>query len=493
MDFDFSFGRPSGGEPRDEAPFRLLVLGNFSGHGGLPLAQRVPVAVDIDSIDQVLARFAPRLALDLGDATVALAFSEIEDFHPDAIYERVDLFAGLRGLRQELRDPALFARAAAALGAAPTGTGAVDGDAAADETGGDIERLLGRKPSGPAMPAGHQEAAAQGIDALIRNVVAPHVVHDNPQQQQVMAAADDAIADHMRRVLHHPEFQALEALWRSVERMVRELDCGETLELYLMDYSRQDLLADVSAHADNMAASTIQRLLCGREGAGAEGRRWSVVALDQAFGPDAAEMALLTLLSAMAAKSGSALLAGARPALLGCDSVQALASAAEWPAADEAAFSAWNALRASGVAASVGLALPGVLVRLPYGKATDPVSAFAFEEMAAGRDHGRYLWGPPALALATLCGQAFQQEGWAMDPDDVLDLEDLPSHVYREDGEAGQQPCAEILMSEPAGNAALARGVMPLLSYRNRNAARLMRWQSIGIGGVPIAGPWQSG
>lgn len=484
MDFDFSFGRPGGGEPRDDAPFRILLLGRFSGHGGLPLAERRPLAIDIDSFDQVLARFAPRLSLDLGDTTVELAFSCLDDFHPDELFARVELFAGLRGLRQELRDPALFKRAAAALGAAASPPAAATDDATPAD-GGDIERLLGRKPSAPPDP---RPPAAQGIDALVRNIVAPHVVHDDPQQKQYVAAADEAIADHMRRILHHPEFQALEALWRSVETLVRELDCGEALQLWLVDYAREDLLQDVSGHADNLSGSFIQRLLCGAEGAGAEGRRWSLLATDQQFGPDAAEMALLTLLGAMAAKAGAPLLAAARPELLGCRSVDELASASQWPDADDAAFSAWQALRRSAVAPAIGLVLPRVLQRLPYGAATDPVSAFAFEELAAGRSHQRYLWGPPALALAMLCGKAFQQDGWDMDPDDALELEDLPSHVFREEGEARQQPCAEIAMSEPAGTAALARGVMPLMSYRNRNAARLMRWQS--IGGVALAGPW---
>ena len=110
--------------------------------------------------------------------------------------------------------------------------------------------------------------------------------------------------------------------------------------------------------------------------------------------------------------------------------------------------------------------------------------------MAAGRTHQRYLWGPPGLALATLCGRAFEVAGWQMAPDDECDLEDLPSHIYREDGEVRQQPCAEVAMGEAAGTAALARGVMPLLSYRNRNAARLLRWQSISAPSLPLAGPW---
>ena len=485
MDFDFSFGNSGAARPEGEEPFRILVLGGFSGQGGLPLAERKPIRIDIDNFDGVLARLAPRLTIDVGGASVALGFSCLDDFHPDDLYARVELFAGLRGLRQELRDPALFERAAAALGTTPVVE--APAEASADEGAADIERLLGRKPSAPPEP---RPAAAGGIDELVRRIVAPHVVHDNPQQQQYLAAADEAIAEHMRGVLHHPQFQALEALWRSVETMVRELAGDGTLEIHLMDYSRDALLEDIAAHADDMSRSLIQQVVCGGDDLGAEGRRWSLLASDQSFGPEADEMALLTLLGAIATKAGAPLLAAARPQLLGCDSVAQLLVPSQWPEADDVAFSAWNALRSSGVAGFVGLVLPGVLQRLPYGAATDPVSAFAFEEMAGGRSHQRYLWGPPALALATLCGRAFEAAGWQMAPDDECDLEDLPSHVYREDGEVLQQPCAEVAMGEAAGSAILARGVMPLLSYRNRNAARLLRWQSIAAPARSLSGRW---
>lgn len=490
MDFDFSFGRPGGdaGRPDEQAPFRILVLGNFSGAGGASLAHRKPLRVDVDSLDQAIAQFAPKLSLDLDGVPVEAGFANLEDFHPDELFRRIELFAGLRGLRNELRDPALFRRAATALGTAPPAAAApahAEGDAAGAS---DIERLLGRKPVA-AAPEGAQ-AAASGIDALVRQIVAPHVVHGQEEQQHYLAAADQAIAEHMRRVLHDPQFQALEALWRGVERLVRELDCSGPLELWLMDYSRADLTADVAAHAEHLAGTVLQRLLCGQEGAGAEGRRWSLLVCDQSFGPDTAEIALLALLASMAARAGAPLLAAARPALLGCDAVADLASAAGWPDPDDPAVAAWNALRGSGIARHVGLALPRVLVRLPYGKSTDPVAAFDFEEFAAGRAHERYLWGSPALALALLAGRAFEQDGWNLDLDDQQVVDDLPSHVYRDADGAHQQPCAELAMSEPAGTAALARGVMPLLSYRDRNAARLLRWQSIAAPAAPLAGPW---
>ena len=73
-----------------------------------------------------------------------------------------------------------------------------------------------------------------------------------------------------------------------------------------------------------------------------------------------------------------------------------------------------------------------------------------------------------------------------------VDATGLPAHVYREDGEARQQPCAEVLLSESMGEAILMRGIMPLLSYRNRDAARLLRWQSVADPASPLQGTWSA-
>jgi type VI secretion system protein ImpC len=46
----------------------------------------------------------------------------------------------------------------------------------------------------------------------MRQITAPHLEPTpHPQQREIIAAVDAATGELMRRVLHHPEFQALEA------------------------------------------------------------------------------------------------------------------------------------------------------------------------------------------------------------------------------------------------------------------------------------------
>ena len=53
------------------------------------------------------------------------------------------------------------------------------------------------------------------------------------------------------------------------------------------------------------------------------------------------------------------------------------------------------------------------------------------------------------------------------------------TYSYEEHGEARLKPCAEAFLSDRAAEAILARGIMPVRSYANRNAAQLARFQSV--------------
>jgi type VI secretion system protein ImpC len=471
LQFDVSFG-PRGGRARQpDAPLRMLVLADLGGSQRVPLAQRRPVAVDIDNFDAVFARTAPALAFVLDGLPVDAAFESMDDFHPDALVRRLAPFDALRRLRAELDDPARFRQAAAALGlSAPTPAPA---PAAADA--GDIERLLGRKPTAPAAVP---QDAASVLQGWLGQLMAPHVVAQAaPEQRAWQAAADEALGALMRQVLHHPAFQTLEASWRGLDRLVRGLDLGEALQLQVLDVGRDEIEADLAAHRDDLSGSALHALLCG--GASDHPGRWGMLVLDQAFGPSADEVQALAALGAMAARAGAPLLAAAAPQALGCSDAAQLTDPQRWAAPDATALAHWAALRSSPMAGWIGLVAPRVLMRLPYGATSDRIASFAFEELPAPHQHNAFLWGHGAMAMALLAGQAFQADGWAMDLSSQLVLDDLPSAVIRVGDERLQQPCAEWLLSEPAAQAMGARGVMALMSWRNRPAARLLQWHSL--------------
>jgi type VI secretion system protein ImpC len=440
LEFDLGFGRS--GRPRDESePMRLLVMGDFSGKAAAdrpPLAARPTQRVDVDNLDEVMRRLQPRLTMPAGE----IRFEQMDDFHPDRLYARLDLF---KALRQARTNP-------------PT---------ANDDT---LGRLLGR----PSAPAAMSPApAAGGIDALIRDIVAPHIVKDtSAQTAPYVAAVDAAIAEQMRAVLHEPAFQSLEAAWRGVRWLISSVELDEQLQLHLLDVTREELLADVVAAEGRIAQTGLRRTVVdrSRNPLGAEG--WSALIGLFQFGPSVADIGLLAALGLIASHAGGPLLAGADWALAGDDA---------------AALAGWQSLRRSEAARWIGLALPRLLLRLPYGKLSDPIEAFAFEEFVGAPASEALLWGHASLATALLIGRGFTARGWDMEPGDEREIGDLPAYTFIRDGEPELQPCAERLLSNSQIDTLLRAGLMPIASHRDRNVVVAVRMQSVSDPPAPLA------
>ena len=373
-------------------------------------------------------------------------------------------------MRQRLADPARFAQAAAELsqgtGAAPSAGPMGAAPAAADT--GLLAQLLGGNPVAKAAPAGPAAAApATVIDAFIRSIVAPHIVPDiAPQQASLIASVDAAITDQMRALLHAPAFQQLESAWRGVQWLINSLELDEQLQLHLFDVSREELLDDVVAAQGRIDQTGAYRALVDRWRSQPGGHGWSLITGLFSFGPSVEDIGLLAALGVLASQAGGPLLAAGDPALAGDDGP---------------ALAGWHSLRQSEVAPWIGLAALRLLLRLPYGKASDSVERFAFEEFGAAPVHGQFLWGNAGLACALLIGRAFSARGWDFEPGDEREIADLPAYTFVKDGERELQACADQYLGEAAGDLVLAAGLMPVMSHRHRNAVTVLRFQSVAL------------
>lgn len=441
--FQFNFGSGDATPREPDAPMRLLLLGDFSGQTAAertPLAQRPPLRVDIDSLDRVLAKLAPRVQTPAGP----VAFATLDDFHPDALYDRLELFGALREARAR---------------PAPQGE---DSPLAA---------LLGGKPASATTGSSTPKS---GLEGLIERVVAPHIVPDTSAQTQAyLRAVDAAIAEQMRQLLHAPAFQAMEANWRGVQWLVSRLELEENLQLWLFDVTREELAEDllVADRPLQDSASCAALSAAARRHSGEAG--WSLLAGLYGFADTDDDTTLLTALGALGSQLGAAF----------------IGSSAR-PDADAAPSPAWTALRQSPAARWLGLVSPRLLLRLPYGARSEKIERFAFEELADTGTHEHYLWAPGSLVLPLLLGRSYTlNEGWSFSPGDEREVDDLPSFTRPDrDGEPELLPCAEAFLTDAQAEKLLGRGLMPLLSHRHRNVALLMRVQSLAEPAVPLAG-----
>ena len=505
MQFDFTFSRPRTDRhrPDDEAPFRIVVLGDFSGdqgdkqRGARPIAARSILSIDVDNFDQVLSRVKPAVRWPHGahSSEQLVEFSSLDDFHPDRLYQELGFFRGLKEMRARLLDPVTFPQAAAELrpsGAAQPGileSGASTG-APRENDDSVLERLLGSRPT-PPVAAQVKTSLPPAVEQLIRRAVAPHIVPDAPPfQEQYVGSVDTAASELMRSLLHDRGFQALEAAWRGIRQLVSALELGEQVSLHLLDVSRADLQADVAAAGGDPECTQLYRRLVEDTARGVDASQWSLIVGQYTFARTVEDAQLLGVLGAIASQAHAPFLAAADASLAGCRSLLETPDPKQWAMADDEASQSWQSLRTSAVAQWIGLALPRLLLRLPYGERTERIDSFPFEEFADGGDHEAYLWGHPTIAWALLLGQSFLESGWSMSPGDRLDVGDLPAHIVERDGEKHMHACAEVYLSERAGEALLEQGLMPLMSFRNRNCVRLLRMQSLARPLQALAGRW---
>ena len=535
MEFEFQYAEPQMQReyrPAQDDPLRILVIGDFSARAnrgvlefGDALAQRPVLPVDVDNLESRLFAFQPQLQLPLGAAAegmMRVAVRQLDDFHPDSLYQNVEMFQRLRSLRQRLADPTSFAEAAAELSAAQSsaaqpsaddagvdGSSAASGDSAArdtatteegpagEETGSMFERLLGKAPTEqPQVRVGGQMV---DMTKLLQTVVGPHIVPEaDPSQEPLIASVDAAMSAQMQSLLHAPAFQALEAAWRGLWWLITNVETGDEIKIAMLDVSKEELTADLTGHLTGASQSLDQtglhKLLVSKGLGSPGGQGWSMVAGLYSFTAAAEDLALLAGLSRVVSQAGGPFVAAADPSLIGCKGLIDTPDPSHWDA-DPAEAERWRTLRRSPVARNIGLAMPRFLLRLPYGEMTDEIDSFAFEEMPLGEmplggERDALLWGNPALVLAQLLAAAFMENGWKMSAGDVLDVIDLPAFIYEQDGTKHMQACAEAYLSERAGDSILQQGIMPLLSYQQRNAIRLMRFQSVADPPAGLSGPW---
>src|SRR6185437_6946258 len=159
IELDVNAGRVRAAKvPDDDTPFRILVLGDFSGDKAragatsrMPLSNRRPVPVDRDNVDETIAQTAPEIVLERGsDEDVIVSITSIDDFHPDHLYDTLPLFRSLRAMRARLANPATFADAAREL---------TNGDRTSARAASDDDRS--------APPATRAPAPGHVLDAIL--------------------------------------------------------------------------------------------------------------------------------------------------------------------------------------------------------------------------------------------------------------------------------------------------------------------------------------
>lgn len=493
-------------EAKPDTPFCIAVLGDFSGSGGhgqtsgeiKPLSSRRFIEIDRDNFEEVMAEKKIVLNLQMDDERVQIDIKELDDFHPDELYDKVETFSKLRSLRRRLKNNKTFAEAAAEIqGWIPqakpetetieeiTADSNKESEANVDIPGENLlDSILDthhqQEPTSDAVEASH-------IDKLIRSIVAPYVEPAaDPRQDEMIAMVDQATETHMRNILHHANFQAIESAWQSLYFLIKRLETGSKLKIKILDVTKQELQADLAV--DDITTSAIYKKFCEVS----EGDMpWSVLLGNFTFSDSIDDVLSLVNMGSVAQKSGAPFIAAANEKLAGCESFSAAPDYEDWNyEISKGVSDAWKMLRQSPVATYIGLALPKFLLRLPYGKKSKPVDSFVFEEMPEEHCHECYLWGNAAFIKVEMLARNFKDNGWQMKPQQVHQTDGLPMSYFNDDGEVANKPAAEIFLTERGGEIIRNKGLITLWSVRNSDSIRSADYCSVSEKTEEITGRW---
>nr|WP_246079447.1 type VI secretion system contractile sheath large subunit [Zongyanglinia marina] len=491
---ELAYGTISGDRPEPQKlvrkRFRLAILGDFSGRAakgqietGDALAARRAILLDPDTVEDVIESFVTELLLPIGkDGTgIAVKLGGLDDLHPDELYENVELFSELVGLRKQLQSGVTADHAAKTLRAwgekhgnrvkppkPRSGGNAVPADrrlSAFQQLIGDAENQLGQ---------------ASPVQDLLARVVGPHIrALPDADATAMVGAVDEALSDAMRMVLHHPEFQSLEGQWRSLDLIARSVEVDDTLEVMLYDISAEELAADLAA-AEDLTESGFVRLLTGEplDEENGRGGYSALIGLYQ-FEETPPHAELLGRIARVAAHVDAPFFAGISPGFLDTEKAKLPALVA----------SAWDTLRGMAEAGHLGLISPRFMLRRPYGAKSEPIYEFEFEEFTEAEGLRGMLWANPVVLVAILLARSFKQNGASMGLGKIMSLGEIPFHYVNDRyGDQVALPCTERNINLDKIALAQERGFMAVSSVKGRDEIRLTSFAS--LAGGEILGPW---
>ena len=293
---------------------------------------------------------------------------------------------------------------------------------------------------------------------------------------------DGLISVQLNEVMHAPEFQKLEGSWRGLQYLTTNTETSTMLKIKVFNISKKDILKDFTKQNDWEQAAIFRKIYEEEYGT-LGGQPYGCLIGDYEITRHPEDIQLLTNMANVGAAAHAPFLAAASPSLFNWESFTELGGPRDVAKIfDNDAYVAWKDFRKSDDSKYVGLCMPHILMRLPYGKDTSPVEEFDYEEKVDGRDHKKYLWGNAAFALGARITNAFAMHEWCAAIRGVEGgglVEGLPAHTFQtDDGDQTVKCPTEIAITDRREAELSKLGFIPLCYYKGTTNAVFMATQS---------------
>jgi len=297
-----------------------------------------------------------------------------------------------------------------------------------------------------------------------------------------IAQIDHLVSIQLNEVLHHADFQKLEGSWRGLKYLMDQSETSDKLKIRVLNVTKKELLRDLQ-RAPEFDQSALFKKVYEEEYGVFGGAPFSALLGNFEFGRGPEDIELLEKISNVAAAAHAPFLTGTSPDMLNMDSFATIDAPRDMAKIfDSAEFAKWKSFRQSEDSRYVGLCLPHILMRLPYGKNGASVEGFNYEEGVDGSDHSKYLWGNAAWSLGARLTAAFANYGWCAAIRGVEGgglVEGLPTHTFTTDsGDVALKCPTEAPITDRREKELADLGFVPLLHCKGTDYAAFFSVQS---------------
>lgn len=160
--------------------------------------------------------------------------------------------------------------------------------------------------------------AKRGVSAFIEELIKPQNSGEPVKKRLVdrmIAEIDTKLSQQMDEILHHPDFQALEAAWRGLQLLVERTDFRENIKIELLNVSRQDLLDDFE-DSPEVTQSGLYKHIYSAEYGQFGGQPVGAVIANYFLSPSAPDVKLMQYASSVACMAHAPFIAAAGPGFL---------------------------------------------------------------------------------------------------------------------------------------------------------------------------------
>jgi type VI secretion system ImpC/EvpB family protein len=236
-----------------------------------------------------------------------------------------------------------------------------------------------------------------------------------------IAQIDATVSEQLNQILHHPQFQQLEASWRGLRHLVDQKGYAEDVQIRVLNASWKHVVRDLDRSVEFDQSQLFQKIYS-EEFGNPGGIPYSLLIGDYEIqsgarpGQPMQDLDAIFHLSQIAAASFAPFITAAHPSLLTLNEFSELHRPSNWEAIfEQPEFIKWRNLRESPDSRFVGLVMPRVLIRAPYTSEDLPGIGFNFVEEVSNGEKDNLLWGNASYCFASVAMRSFMNTHWPAD------------------------------------------------------------------------------